>query len=98
AERGARRFDLISCLQVEPEFWRGTEELAQPKGGIRRDAGFFPRDALDPRSRQLAGARQGIGGKFERLHELLAEHLAGMQRRKTASGHDSSLSRAEVGD
>jgi len=77
SERGRQ---IVSRLQVQPELGRRTEIAGEADCGIRRDRArpLYAKNVADPGCRNAQRERESVRRQAERLHELLAEYLAGM--------------------
>src|SRR5262249_38574503 len=82
----ARHFKSETVLQVHPELSGGAEKDTEPQRGVGRDAGLLVAQSLDPSPWHVELGRQRVGGQAQRLQELLAEHLARMQRGQLLHG------------
>ena len=54
-ERRSRGPQVVSRLQIQPEFGAGSEDFGQPQRGVRRNACFLARYPFDARARNAGG-------------------------------------------
>src|SRR5690242_6247485 len=84
----AGTFELVVLLQVHPALGIRTEIRGQPQGDVGGDAAPLVGDLVHAGGGDANGGRQRIGRKAERLHELLAQDLAGVYRwKQSLAGH-----------
>ena len=69
-------FQVVRCLQIQPETGAGIEVPAQPQGGIRRDAPAPVDDFRDARHGHAKIQRQLVHAEAQRGHEVLAQNPA----------------------
>ena len=71
-------FQIIAGLRVQPEARTGVEIASQPQGGIGSDAPPPVNDLRNPGHRNVQVERQPVHAEAERLHEIFAQNLTGM--------------------
>jgi hypothetical protein len=84
ARRCARFFQVVTVSRLSQKSGSILKTLPQSRGDVRAYAELFPRNALDARSWNPAGLGKGVRRQI-RLQELLAQPLAGMERRQGAT-------------
>src|SRR6185437_10781678 len=65
-------------LQSEPELFRGPEKFRQTDSGVGTDPTLLQNNVIDSRSRNPEGFGEPVGRKLQRLQELLAQDLTGV--------------------
>ena len=93
--RASLDFEVEEVLQIEPELGIGVEVARQAQGCVGGDAAALMHNFADAGRRHVQVERQPVDREGERLHEILAQDLARMDRRhqslRLAHGKFSSV-------
>src|SRR3989338_8542988 len=82
-------FQVVEVLQVEPELGIGVEVARQAQGSIGANATALVHNFTNPGGGNTKFQRQLVDGEAERLHEILPENFAGVDRRQERLSHDA---------
>lgn len=74
-------FDVVEVLQVEPELRVRVEVTRQAQSCLSGDAAASMHNFADAGCWYVEFESELVDGKMERLHKVLAEDFAGMDRR-----------------
>jgi len=71
---------IEEILQVQPKLRVGLKVTRQAQGGIGGYAAAFVHDFTNASGRHVEVKSQSVNSEAQRLHEILAEDLSGMNR------------------
>ena len=71
---------VISGLQVQPEFRASAKVTGKPQGSVGGDAALFTHDVIDTRGGNLKGDGQGVGSHAQWVQVFLTQDFTGMDR------------------
>jgi hypothetical protein len=74
----AGEFEVIIGLNAHPKFGRDVEQTSQLEGHFRAHGALAPDDFADGNGCAANGLGHGISGQAQRLHKVLAKHVARM--------------------
>jgi len=75
-------FQIVEILKVKPELGVGFEVSRETQSGLSGNSAPLVDDFTDTGSWHMQLERQFVDGKAQRLHEILAENLSGMDGRQ----------------
>ncbi len=78
-------FQIVEVLQVQPEFGIGIEVAGEAQSGVRSDAAALVNDFPNACGGDMEIQRQLVHREAERLHEILEEDFARVDRRHQVS-------------
>ena len=78
-------------LQIQPPTRPSAKIARQPQGGVRRDAALPAHDLADSDRRHGERPGQRILAEFQRLHEVVEQDFAGMNRLEFLGLHKVKL-------
>src|ERR1022692_1108788 len=77
-----RQTQIVVRLQTCPHFRRGAKVARQSQRRVRRDAALLQNNFVNTPGRDMQRPRQRVLRQVTRLHKLLAENFARMDRRQ----------------